>query len=276
MDANSYIYYTPITNLSKGTDALTHSVFLNDSWRVTDRLSVNLGVRWDKNHAKDSNGVVRADDSAFSPRLAASFDVTGKGTLRVGASYAKYVGAIQDSLVDSASDGGSPSTFIWYYHGPGATPINVNPAPGATLVTRAQALQQVFNWFFAQGCPDLTKCRLPLGYANIPGLTTLIQGSLSVAVDDRVRRDGRRQRGVLVRLPGRPRAARGPRLLQQRDQRVDGHRPGRVREHVRHRVHQQLEHRGAQLHGPPHEPLVPERRLQRRESTGRGRTRSAT
>ena len=131
MDGNSYIYYTPITNLSKGTDALTHSVFLNDSWRVNDRLSVNLGVRWDKNHAQDSNGVVRADDSAFSPRLAASFDVTGKGTLRVGASYAKYVGAIQDSLVDSASDGGSPSTFIWYDQGAGATPINVNPAPGA-------------------------------------------------------------------------------------------------------------------------------------------------
>ncbi|MBK9061756.1 MAG: TonB-dependent receptor [Acidobacteria bacterium] len=175
---SSYIYYTPITNLSKGTDALTHSVFLNDSWRLNDRLSVNLGVRWDKNHAADSNGVVRADDSAVSPRLAASFDVTGKGTLRVGASYAKYVGAIQDSLVDSSSDGGSPSTFIWYYDGPGATPINT-PGSGGPLVTRAQALQQVFNWFFAQGCPDLTTCRLPLAYANIPGLTTLIQGSLS-------------------------------------------------------------------------------------------------
>jgi outer membrane receptor protein involved in Fe transport len=175
---SSYVYYTPINNLSKGTDALTHSIFLNDSWRLNDRLSVNLGVRWDKNHAADSNGVVRADDSAFSPRVAASWDVTGKGTLRIGASYAKYVGAIQDSLVDSSSDGGSPSTFIWYYDGPGATPINVNPAPGATLVTRAQALQQVFNWFFAQGCPNLQTCKLPLAYANVPGLTTLINGSL--------------------------------------------------------------------------------------------------
>jgi hypothetical protein len=176
---SSYVYYTPINNLSKGTDSLTHSIFLNDSWRLSDRLSVNLGVRWDKNHAADSNGVVRADDSAFSPRIAASFDVTGKGTLRVGASYAKYVGAIQDSLVDSSSDGGSPSTFIWYYQGAGATPINVNPAPGTPLVTRAQALQQVFNWFFAQGCPNLQTCSLPLAYANIPGLTTLINGSLN-------------------------------------------------------------------------------------------------
>ncbi len=175
IDNLSYVYYTPIANLSKGTDALTHSVFVNDSWRMNDRLSFNLGVRWDKNHAEDSNGVVRADDSTFSPRVAAAFDVTGKGTFRVGASYAKYVGAIQDSLVDSSSDGGSPALFIWYYEG---APINVNPAPGTPLVTRAQALQQVFNWFFAQGCPDLATCRLPLAYANVPGLTTKINGSL--------------------------------------------------------------------------------------------------
>ncbi len=177
IDSNSYVYYTPITNLSKGTDALTHSVFVNDSWRLNDRLSVNLGVRWDKNNAKDSNGVVRADDSAISPRLAVAYDVTGKGTLRVGASYAKYVGAIQDSLVDSASDGGQPGLLIWYYDGPGATPINV-PGNGGPLVTRAQALQQVFDWFFAQGCPNLATCQLPLAYAFVPGLSTKFPTSL--------------------------------------------------------------------------------------------------
>ena len=56
---------------------LTHSVFVNDSWRLSDRISLNLGVRWDKNDAKDSRGVVTANDSAFSPRLGASWDVTG-------------------------------------------------------------------------------------------------------------------------------------------------------------------------------------------------------
>jgi outer membrane receptor for ferrienterochelin and colicin len=178
LDSHSYIYYTPINNLSKGSDALTHSVFVNDSWRLSDRISLSLGVRWDKNDAKDSRGVVTANDSAFSPRLGASWDVTGSGKLKVSASYAKYVGAIQDNLVNQASDAGSASTFIWYYDGTGATPINVNPAPGAALVTRAQALQQVFDWFFAQGCPTLSTCRLPLGYANIPGLTTRFNESL--------------------------------------------------------------------------------------------------
>ena len=176
IDSHSYIYYTPITNLSKGTDALTHSAFVNDSWRLSDRISVNLGVRWDKNHAVDSNEVVRANDSAFSPRLAAAWDVTGKGKLRVGASYAKYVGAIQDNVIDSSSDGGSPGLLTWYYDGVGATPINTNAT--GPLTTRAQALQQVFNWFFAQGCPNLQTCTLPLSYSFVPGLSSKIQDDL--------------------------------------------------------------------------------------------------
>jgi outer membrane receptor protein involved in Fe transport len=176
LDSHSYVYYTPITNLSKGSDALTHSVFVNDSWRLSDRISVNLGVRWDKNNAQDSRGVVTADDSAFSPRLGASWDVTGSGKLKVSATYAKYVGAIQDNLVNSASDGGSASVFIWYYDGPGATPINTSLGGG--LTTRAQALQQVFDWFFAQGCPDLATCTLPLAYGSVPGLTTRFNETL--------------------------------------------------------------------------------------------------
>jgi hypothetical protein len=176
--SNSIIYYTPIDSLSKGTDTLTHSVFVNDSLRLSDRLSFNIGVRWDKNNAKDSRGVVTANDNAFSPRLAAAYDVLGNGKLKVAASYARYVGAIQDNLVDSSSNAGAPSLFYWYYDGPGATPINVNPAPGATLATRAQALQQVFDWFFAQGCPNLSTCQLPLAYAAVAGVSTQIRETL--------------------------------------------------------------------------------------------------
>jgi len=177
IDGRTYIYYTPIDTLSQGSDVLTHSVFLNDAWRVSDRLSANLGVRYDKNNAADSRGVVTSKDSALSPRLALQFDVSGKGSVKLGASYAKYVGGIQEGLIDSASNAGRYSTFYWYYStvpgGPAATPIN-SPA-GATLVTRAQALQQVFDWFFAQGCPNLVTCKVPfMKPPIIPGLTIQI------------------------------------------------------------------------------------------------------
>ena len=177
IDNRTYIYYTPIDTLSQGSDVLTQSAFLNDAWRINDRLSANLGVRYDKNDAKDSRGVVTAKDSAWSPRLALQYDVSGKGTAKIGASYARYVGGIQETIIDSASNAGRYSTFYWYYAtvpgGPVATPIN-SPA-GSTLVTRAQALQQVFNWFFAQGCPDLSTCKVPfMKPPIIPGLTVQI------------------------------------------------------------------------------------------------------
>jgi hypothetical protein len=174
VDSSSFVYYTPIDTLSKGSDVLTHSVFLNDAWRVSDRLSANLGVRYDKNNAADSRGVVTAKDSGFSPRLALQFDATGNGSVKLGASYARYVGAIQENLVDSASNAGQPAAIYWYYTGAAATPINVNPPAGTPLVTTAQALQQVFNWFFAQGCPNLATCKLPLGGAFVPGLSAQI------------------------------------------------------------------------------------------------------
>jgi outer membrane receptor protein involved in Fe transport len=172
----SFIYYTPIYQLTQGTNTLTHSAFLNDQWRLNDRLSINLGVRYDKNAAQNSVGATTANDSAFSPRIAANFDVTGKGNLRVGASYAHYVGGLQDSIQDSASAGGQPATFYWYYGGPS---INVGvPAGTQPPVTRQNAITQVFNWFFAQGCPNLATCPLPLIYANVPGLNRQIDGTV--------------------------------------------------------------------------------------------------
>jgi len=172
----SYVLYTPIFTLTKGTNALTHSAFLNDSWRLNNRLSINLGVRYDKNNASNSLGVVTANDSAWSPRLAAAYDLTRTGRLQVAASYAHYVGAIQDNILDGTSAGGQPGAFQWYVTGAGAPVIN-NPA-GATLTTRAQALQQVFDWFFAQGCPNFSTCKLPLAYASYPGLSQKITTTL--------------------------------------------------------------------------------------------------
>jgi outer membrane receptor protein involved in Fe transport len=176
-DSSSYIIYFPITQQSSGSDVRTHAVFLNDQWRLTDRVSLNLGVRWDKNAAKDGGGVTRANDSTWSPRLGATWDVTGKGVLRVAASYAKYVGAIQETQVSSATQAGTPLLLYWYYDGPGATPINTDP--NGPLLTRAQALTQLFSWFQGQGCPNLQTCQVQLGGAQVPGVNQQILGSLA-------------------------------------------------------------------------------------------------
>ncbi len=175
IDSSTYLGYYPIENEAKPSDVRTHSVFLNDTWRLNNNLSFNLGVRWDKNDVQDSRGVTTADDSAFSPRLSATYDVTGTGSLRFNASYAKYVGAPSETQVGAASNFGSPSSYYYYYEGP-----EINTNPNAPLVTRAQAIAAVFAWFGITGVnqfpsrPGVTPYR-----TVVPGFNTQIRQSLS-------------------------------------------------------------------------------------------------
>ena len=61
--------WNPIFVESLGTKFRTHSVFANDNWTVSDRVTANVGIRWDRNDGVDSNGVLVANSSAFSPRV---------------------------------------------------------------------------------------------------------------------------------------------------------------------------------------------------------------
>jgi outer membrane receptor for ferrienterochelin and colicin len=174
VDANSYMGFYPIANAANPTDTRTISVFLNDQWKLNNNLSFNLGVRWDKNHAKDSKGAITADDSDFSPRLAATFDPTGNGKIRFNASYARYVGAIQDTQAGAASGFGAPAAYYYAYYGP-----EINTDPNAALLTRAQAIQAVFNWFGITAPNQFpTQHASDIFGSAVPGLNTVILGSL--------------------------------------------------------------------------------------------------
>lgn len=172
--------WMPLFAVSQGSDVRTRSAYLNDAWRVSDRLSVNLGLRYDKNHGVDTLGIVTSNDSTFSPRLAATYDVTGNSRLRVMASYAKYVAAIQDTQATGGSLGGNPVDLWWDYDGFGARPINTDSSQ--PLVSTRDAVQQVFDWFNGAGCypdPQAAACRLPLAGAKINGTNVQLLGSLA-------------------------------------------------------------------------------------------------
>jgi outer membrane receptor protein involved in Fe transport len=174
IDSSSYLGFYPIPNVAQPSDTRTYSVFLNDQWKLNGNLSFNLGVRWDKNNAKDSRGIVTADDSDFSPRLAATFDPTGNGQIRFTGSYARYVGAIQETQAGAANSFGSPSSYYYAYYGP-----EINTNPNGTLLTRAQAIQAVFNWFGITGLNQFpSQHASDLFGASVPGVNTQIQSSL--------------------------------------------------------------------------------------------------
>jgi|CXWL01.1.fsa_nt_gi outer membrane receptor for ferrienterochelin and colicin len=167
-NGSTTIQWNPIFNPTQGTDFRTNSLFVNDTWRMSDRWSFNLGLRYDQNDGKNAAGATVADDSSFSPRLAVTFDPKSDGDWLINASYGQYVAGIANSVADSTSGAGAPATFQWTYAGPS---INV----GGGSISQDDALRQLFAWFDSEGG---TANRTFLIGESIPGNNVQIRGSL--------------------------------------------------------------------------------------------------
>jgi carboxypeptidase family protein/TonB-dependent receptor-like protein len=177
---STFIQFDPILQSTQGTHFKTNSLFVNDTWRASDRLSLNVGLRYDQNDGEDAAHKKVADDSNLSPRLAATYDAKGNGALTFHGSYGRYVAALANSVGDSGSPGGVPSSFQWAYRG-----------PDISGVSQDEALRRLFAWFTAAngGLPTVNN---PLGGGGVPlraaalrGVSTQINGSLnSPSVDE--------------------------------------------------------------------------------------------
>jgi len=166
---SSYINYTPLVAPSVGSDIRTYSLFANDQWRFSNRLSFNIGFRFDRNNSKDQGGVPVLTDSQWSPRLAVSWDVKGNGKWIANAGYARYVMGVNGAVVDSGSQGGRTASYAWTYAGP---KINTTCTP-PNCQTIAAVLPQVFAWFNSIGGINNTNYR---SAPSIPGVTTHVSG----------------------------------------------------------------------------------------------------
>jgi outer membrane receptor for ferrienterochelin and colicin len=148
--AASYLLWTPLPASSQGSGLRTYSVFLNDQWRLSNRWTFNVGVRWDKVDEKDQGGNQVANGSEWSPRLAASFDIRGDGRWTINSGLARYVMPVTSGIADLGSGAGRTSSFQYVYMGPAINADLNTPNP----VSAHAALQSVFDWFYANGGTD--------------------------------------------------------------------------------------------------------------------------
>jgi outer membrane receptor for ferrienterochelin and colicin len=142
----AYFYYQPQLTRSVGSKMQTNSIYVNDRWRLNNRWSFNVGLRYDANDGTDSSGQPVADDSRISPRLAASWDIKGDGDFLVNATAARYVTSIvgTGNVGDATSQAGLTSVYLWY-SGP-----NINTDPN-NLVSTEEALRIFFDWLESVG-----------------------------------------------------------------------------------------------------------------------------
>jgi hypothetical protein len=153
--------WTPILELSEGSNLRTHSVFINDNWRLNNHFSFGIGLRLDKSQATDGSGQNVGDDLTTSPRVSAIWDPVADGRWAVSGSYARYVMALTSNLAGSTAKAGNTATLRWLYQG---APINADSS--GNLVSTPDAIRQVFDWFNANGGVD----RRPLALASVPGV----------------------------------------------------------------------------------------------------------
>ena len=169
INGTTQIQWNPIFVSSEGSTFKTLSFFLNDNWRVTDRITANMGIRWDKNDGVGSDGILIADSASLSPRLGVVWDPTGAGEWSVTASAAKYTSALITNVADQTSPAGNSDTYRFVYGGPS---INANAA--GPLVPTEEAIRQVFAWYEANGGPTLPLATTP----GVRGVSPRIPNSL--------------------------------------------------------------------------------------------------
>jgi outer membrane receptor protein involved in Fe transport len=72
-------------------------VFAQDAWKPTNRLTLNLGVRFDHVSGGEPNKDAVYTNTMLAPRLGFALDLTGRGNSVLKGSYSQYYEGIFQS-----------------------------------------------------------------------------------------------------------------------------------------------------------------------------------
>jgi hypothetical protein len=167
----------PIDQLGVPSSLVTESLFVNDVWRLTDRLALNLGLRYDRNDGRDADGTVVADGDRLSPRIAATFDVRGDGGWLLHGGLGRYVSSLSNGVANDTAAAGARATYPYIYAGEA---INAGEPP---YLSTDEVIERLIIWFEEQGWTDAWHLVFPP--VTAPGVTPGIpQGLRSPFTDE--------------------------------------------------------------------------------------------
>ncbi|HYN21443.1 MAG TPA: TonB-dependent receptor [Thermoanaerobaculia bacterium] len=81
----------PVSALVASPEHKVTTLYLQDRWAASDKLTLNLGVRWDRQEIIDASGEKRIDlKDDFAPRLGFTWDPKADGGAKLFGSYGQY------------------------------------------------------------------------------------------------------------------------------------------------------------------------------------------
>ncbi len=78
-----------------------HAIFARDKMELTDRVSIEAGLRWESQTGSSDIGRATVDTSMLAPRLSGTYDLSGNGNSLITGSYGRYYGSIIQSFSDA-------------------------------------------------------------------------------------------------------------------------------------------------------------------------------
>ncbi len=88
-------------SISKGR---IHALFVRDKMELTDRFSLEAGLRWENQTGSSDVGAATVDTSMLAPRFSGTYDVAGDGNSLITGSYGRYYASIIQSFSDAFAE----------------------------------------------------------------------------------------------------------------------------------------------------------------------------
>lgn len=96
----------PLTSYTAKSNSTTIGGFLQDSWAIMDKVTLNVGFRYDTQLIYGSDGALGlALPNQWSPRVGVIYDFTQQGRSKIFANFARYYEGVPLNIADRAFPG---------------------------------------------------------------------------------------------------------------------------------------------------------------------------
>jgi hypothetical protein len=99
----------------------TLSLYVQDRWQAGNRVTADIGLRFEDVNSEATGGILGADTRTWLPRLGISVDIEGNGRTVAQATFGRYSGRFTEVAFRRNTNVANPTSVIYAYVGPQGT-----------------------------------------------------------------------------------------------------------------------------------------------------------